>query len=43
VGLVEDADLVVDELDLLEVRVDRADRQRSAASSALTGPLPSAV
>ena len=43
VRLVEDPDLEVDELDVRQVRVDRVDRERSALSSALTGPLPSAV
>ena len=41
--LVEDADLEVDELDVAQVRVDLADRVAQRASSALTGPLPSAV
>ena len=42
-GLVEDAHLVVDELDVAQVRVGSTIAERSAASSALTGPLPSAV
>ena len=42
--LVEDAHLEVHELDVAQVRVDLGDRRRAArASSALTGPLPSAV
>ena len=43
VRLVEDPDLEVHELDVGQVRVDSVIAARSALSSALTGPLPSAV
>ncbi len=35
------ADLVIEQLDLLELRIELGERLRSAWSSALTGPLPS--
>ena len=41
--LVEDAHFEVDQLDVVEVRVDLRDRRAQRVSSALTGPLPSAV
>ena len=42
-GAVEDAHLVVHEVHRVELRVERESALRSAASSAFTGPLPSAA